>query len=132
MRILILAALLTASCAADPVPPDGAAEGTYAGSGRNALCIAGSGAGQRAGLIVYGEGNRNCSVSGTLVGGNLIPAGDAECRIPLAIEGEAVTLGAAPASCDYYCGYDKKLAGERFELAPGNAPVTDLAGDPLC
>ena len=48
MRILIVASLLTASCAAEPVQPKGVAEGTYAGAGRNALCIAGSGESQRA------------------------------------------------------------------------------------
>ena len=45
------------------------------------------GGAQRAGFIVYGEGDANCSASGRIeqagAGWALVPTGDAECRIPL-------------------------------------------------
>ena len=137
MRLLLLSALTLTACSNEPAArPSDVLAGTYIGAGRNALCIAGEGGVQRAGVIVYGEGDLNCSASGRLdpTGGTLmlIPSGETECRIPLNVAGEMVTIGAVPAACAYYCAPGARLEGQAFTRSAEALPVTDFAGDPLC
>jgi hypothetical protein len=134
------AALLAACSPAGQAPQDQAAAsiaaGTHLGTGRDALCVAGEGAAMRGGFIAFGEGDSNCSASGRIDAANgtlaLIPAGDAECRIPLKVEGGRIILGQASASCAYYCGPGASLDGKSFAAAVSNKPATDFGGSALC
>src|SRR5512139_1608445 len=110
--------------------------GTFAGEGRDRLCIAGEPGSYRGGLVVYGEGDINCSASGSIdtQGGKmaLVPRGETSCSIPVAIEGNTVRVGEVPASCSYYCGPGASLAGKSFSRSDTASKAVDLAGDPLC
>ncbi len=137
MRLPILFALALTACSNEPLaPPPDALTGSFVGTGRNALCLAGEGGARRAGVIVYGEGDLNCSASGRIeaTGGALalVPSGDAECRIALDVAGETVTIGAVPAACAYYCAPGARLEGQAFTRSAEALPVTDFAGGPLC
>jgi hypothetical protein len=135
MRTIIPMALLLVACSQQGENPS-IPTGTYAGQGRDRLCIAGEVGGYRAGLIAYGPGNMNCSAAGRLepVGAEwaLIPKGEGPCRIPIEIQGKMVTIGQPPAACDYYCGPGADLAGRIYNKADMGTKVVDLSGDPLC
>ena len=62
----------------------------------------------------------------------LVPKGEGDCRIPLVIEGNSVSVGRLPAACSYYCGPDATMAGKTYNRADTGAHAVDLAGDPLC
>jgi len=127
--------MLLAACSQQPAAPS-LATGTFAGEGRDRLCIAGEPGNYRAGLIAYGEGDVNCSAAGRLEGSDagwtLVPKGEGDCRIPLAIEGNSVRIGQTQATCSYYCGPGATMAGKSYNRADMGAAATDLAGDPLC
>ena len=135
MRPIFSLALFVAACSQQPEQPK-LATGTFTGEGRDRLCIAGAPDAYRAGLIAYGKGDLNCSASGRLemagTNWNLVPKGEGECRIPLAIEGNVVRVGQVPGACAYYCGPGAALAGKTYNRADMGAKVVDLAGDPLC
>ena len=135
MRRIIPFALLLAACSQEADQPE-LSIGTFSGEGRDRLCLAGEPGAYHAGLIAYGEGDRNCSAAGRLesagAGWALVPQGEEECRIPFSIQGNVVRVGQPPASCDYYCGPGAKLAGKSYNRSDMGAQVTDLAGDPLC
>jgi len=135
MRLVPALTLLLAACSKPPAEP-GPAPGTFAGEGRDRLCIAGEGAALRAGLIAYGEGNVNCSAAGSLQlagqGWVLVPKGEGDCRIPLEVAGNSVRIGQPPAACAYYCGPGAVMAGKTFNRTDMGAKAADLAGDPLC
>ena len=135
MRPILPLALLLAACSEQPAEPS-LATGTFAGEGRDRLCIAGDAGAYRAGLIAYGEGNVNCSAAGRLEpsarGWVLVPRGEGQCRIPLTIENNVVRVGQVPAACSYYCGPGATIAGKSYNRADMGAKATDLAGDPLC
>ena len=135
MRRFVPFALLLSACSQEPSQPQLAA-GTFAGEGRDRLCIAKEPGAYRAGLIAYGDGDMNCSASGRLEQADgqwtLVPRGEGECRIPLQIEGNSVRIGQPPAACDYYCGPGAKLAGKAYNRSDMGAKAVDLAGDPLC
>ena len=141
MRFILPATLLLAACSDQTSKPG--ISGIFAGGGRNALCIRGSTGQQRAGFIAYGEGGNNCSARGRVeadgAGWALVPSGEGECRIPLSVEGDRVSLGASHPSCAYYCGPSAAFAGKSFDRAnPADAvaaasnPMVDFAGEPLC
>lgn len=127
--------MLLAACSKQPAEP-ALVVGTFAGEGRDRLCIAGEAGAQRAGLIAYGQDNVNCSASGRLrqagEGWVLVPRGEGDCRIPLEIEDSKVRVGQPPAACSYYCGPGATMAGKSFSRATEASPAVDLAGDPLC
>jgi len=135
MRTIIPMALLLAACSRQPENPS-IPTGTYAGQGRDRLCIAGEAGGYRAGLIAYGQGDVNCSAAGKLepagAGWVLIPKGEGPCRIPIEIQGNVVRIGQPPAACAYYCGPSAEMAGRTYNRADMGAKAVDLAGDPLC
>jgi hypothetical protein len=135
MRPIIALALLLAACSQQPAEPS-IQTGTFAGRGRDRLCIAGESGALRAGLIVYGEGQTNCSASGALQpsgqGWLLIPKGEGDCRIPLDIAGNTVRIGQPPSACAYYCGPSATIAGKSFNRSDMGSTAVDLAGDPLC
>jgi hypothetical protein len=135
MRRFVPFALLLAACSQEPAPTQLTA-GTFAGEGRDRLCIAGEAGAYRAGLIAYGGGDANCSATGRLeqagTGWALVPRGEGECRIPLEIQGSSVRIGQPPAACAYYCGPGAGLAGKSFNRSDMGAKAVDLAGDPLC
>jgi hypothetical protein len=112
------------------------ATGTFAGEGRDRLCIAGEAGNYRAGFIAFGEGEVNCAASGRIDAQGsqvaLVPRGEGDCRIPLSAKGNTVRIGEVPASCSYYCGPGASMAGKSFIQTNGGAAATDLAGDPLC
>jgi hypothetical protein len=128
--------LITGCSGPKPTSAEQAELQSFSGSGRDRLCIAKQGGVQRAGLIVYGAGDSNCSASGTLVkaGSNwqLVPQGEGACRIGLAMSGSELAVTAVPAACTYYCAPGATLAGKRFARDAKASKVTDLAGDPLC
>ena len=141
MRCLIPAfALFASACAQEEPPPQassGLSPGIFAGRERDGLCISGIGAVQRAGFIVYGDGNSNCSASGTIEQAEgrwtLVPDGESACRIPLTPRGGTVTLGAAGAACAYYCAPGVSIDGKDFTRIESNSAMPkDVAGDPLC
>jgi len=110
--------------------------GTFAGAGRDRLCIAGEASASRAGLITYGEDNVNCSAAGSLQrsgqGWLLVPKGEGDCRIPIEIAGDRARIDPMPAACSYYCGPGATMAGKTFNRAETASKAVDLAGDPLC
>ena len=87
-------------------------------------------------MIVFGEGDVNCSASGRVeaAGGSfaLVPRGEGPCRVPFSVDGNVVRLGEVPAACSYYCGPGATMAGKAFSRSDMGAKVTDLAGDPFC
>ncbi len=135
MRPIHLLVLLLAACSQQPAEPT-LATGTFAGEGRDRLCLTGEPGAYRGGLIAYGEGNTNCSASGVIEtqGGKLalVPRGEGDCRMPLTVDGNTVRVGQVPAACSYYCGPGALLAGKSFNRADMGAKAVDLAGDPLC
>jgi hypothetical protein len=135
MRTIIPMALLLAACSQQAKNPS-IPTGTYAGQGRDRLCIAGEAGGYRAGLIAYGQGNVNCSAAGKLeptgAGWVLIPKGEGPCRIPIEMQGSGVRIGQPPAACAYYCGPGATMAGRTYNRSDMGAKAVDLAGDPLC
>ena len=106
---------------------------TFAGQGRDRLCL--DERGGRAGLITYGQGDANCSIRGAVQRSGeritIAPDGDDSCRVAGTIAGNEVTLGPRTPGCAYYCGPTADYSGRSF-TADNVAPVTDLAGDPLC
>ena len=137
MRFLILAVLLLSSCAKEEPGPPGIPAGTFAAGERDGLCISGLAGAQRAGFVVYGPGDTNCSASGRLQGSDanwtLVPEGEGECNIPLRIQGGTIALGRAAPSCAYYCAPGVTFEGKSFQRVEWNSrQVTDLAGDLLC
>ena len=130
MRPLLLA-LLLAACS--PQVPDQPPERSlYAGEGRDRLCLAGN----RAGFIVYGTGDANCSARGRLERqgaiGSFVPDGDEDCRIALSFADETVKFDTGQAACAYYCGPGADFAGKGFTRSDSASPAVDFAGDPLC
>ena len=137
MRFLILAVALTiTACAKEEAAAPTLAPGTYAGGGRDALCIAGQSGTQRAGFVVYGADDANCSASGRIEaageGWALIPSGDLDCKIPLSTGDGRISIGRVPPACAYYCGPGVTADGKSFGPVLQGKPTTDLAGDPLC
>jgi hypothetical protein len=135
MRRILPLAILLAACSQQPSKPS-IVPGTFAGEGRNRLCIAGESDSLRAGLIVFGQGDINCSASGRIEGQGsqlaLVPRGEGPCRIPLVVEGNVIRIGEGAASCSYYCGPGASMAGQSFNRSDMGATAVDLAGDPLC
>ena len=135
MKRTLLILPLIAACSREPAQPS-LAVGTFAGEGRDRLCIAGEPGAYRAGLIAYGEADSNCSASGRLeqagTGWALVPKGEGDCRIPVEIDGSSVRIGQPPAACSYYCGPNAMLGGKSFRSSANASPAVDFAGDPLC
>jgi len=132
--IFLIAAMLTA-CSQEAAQPS-LVTGTFAGEGRDRLCIVGKPDAYRAGLIAYGQGDANCSAAGRLeqagAGWVLIPKGEGRCRIPMEIKGSSVRTGQPPAACAYYCGPGTSLAGKSYNRSDMGAKAVDFAGASLC
>ena len=112
-----------------PAANPAAAAATFAGPGRDRLCLAG----QRAAFVSFAAtGDRNCTVRGTLVDDELVPEGDAACRIGVSREGDGLRLGPVTQACSYYCAAPASFAGKTFVRMDKPEPVADIAGDPLC
>ncbi|WP_294123376.1 hypothetical protein [Sphingomonas sp.] len=135
MRSIPCLVLLLVACSQQPAEPT-LTGGTFAGAGRDRLCIAGEAGAPRAGFIAYGEGDVNCSAAGRLQrsgqGWVLVPKGEGDCHIPLEIAENSARIGQPPAACSYYCGPGTKLAGKTFNRADAATKAVDLAGDSLC
>jgi len=135
MRAIFPFLLLLAACSKQPAGPE-LTGGPFVGAGRDRLCIAGEAGALRAGLIAYGNGDVNCSAAGKLERTEqdwvLVPKGEGDCRIPLKIEGDSVSVGQPPAACAYYCGPAATMAGKAFARSDAATKAVDLAGDPLC
>ena len=135
MRYILPLALLLAACSKQPAEPS-LPTGTFAGEGRDRLCIAGEPGNYRGGLIAYGDRDINCSASGRMEvqEGNLslVPRGEGGCRIPMAIQGNTVRIGEVTGACTYYCGPGATLTGKTFNKTDMGATAVDIAGDPLC
>jgi hypothetical protein len=138
MRIIALSTmLLLAGCSPSNPAPSALAVGNYVGSGRNALCIAGSPGKQRAGFIIYGEGNQNCSARGSIseergLAWVMKPDGDEACRFDFSVSEGRLIPGPAQPQCAYYCGPVVPRKAEQFVLDTKVPAAADLAGDPLC
>ena len=135
MRFALPLALLLTACSQQPAKPS-LTTGTFAGDGRDRLCIAGEPGKYRAGLIVFGADDVNCSASGRLErtepGWSLVPKGEGDCRIPLTIDGNIVRIGKVPAACAYYCGQGADYGGKALTKNASASPAVDFYGDPLC
>jgi len=117
------------------MPPNGAdisaVTDTYAGSGNDRLCY--NAETKRMGTITFGAAATNCSMRGSFDGSSLRPDGDERCQVPVAIEGNRITLiNQGGPDCAYYCGPGASLEGKTFARMDRPEPVTDLGGDPLC
>lgn len=137
MRWLLILCILAAAACSKVAPEQGLSSGIYKSGALDALCVAKAEGGERGGLIVYGEGETNCSLSGRIEasGGGyvLVPAGEGGCRIGLAETGGSISIGSVPGACSYYCAPGASLSGKRFKrVAAQGRKVVDLAGDPLC
>jgi len=137
MRILLcLLVLGTAACSKAAGPGD-ALVGVYRGSDRDGLCVAREGEALKAGLITFGDGASNCSLTGRaeIRGDALVitPRGDSECSVEIRVANGAATLGGRSQACAFYCGPEADYAGRVLRKAPDAASiVSDFAGDPLC
>jgi hypothetical protein len=91
----------------------------------------------KAGLIIYSDGDTNCSLSGRaeLDGGSVIvtPRGDSKCQVEIRVANGVAQIGPRTQACTYYCGPEADYAGRQLRKVP-DAPSTviDLAGGPLC
>ena len=135
MQRLILFALILSGCRAGNAPTQ---TSLYHGEGRDRLCVVPDGDGYRAGLIAYGAGDSNCSLSGRAAfdGRKLTmsPRGDPACIVTATVaEGVARVVPLAP-SCAYYCAPGAEMSSRSFrKIARGDpAEARDFAGDPLC
>lgn len=109
---------------------EGATTALFAGQGRDRMCLKPDGG---AAVITYAaSGDASCTLRGDLKGGVLSPVGDAGCRVATVLEGDRIRLGRAGPGCAYYCGPGAVLEGKTFVRMDKPAPVTDIAGDPLC
>jgi hypothetical protein len=144
---LLLAALSLAGCdqtepeVAAATPAAAAAGGSYAGEGRDRMCLK-SGE-PDGGLITYAAtADANCSLrfatryaEGSTTAGTLEASNDPACTISFTRKddgGGAFTLGVPSPGCAYYCGPGASLNGKSFVRMDKAEPVTDLAGDLLC
>jgi len=139
MRIEIAIVALIAASACDRIPDNSQLKGVYAGQGRDALCLVAPMGSEKlgAGIVTYGSGDNNCTLTGevrTAEGAIAFYADhDDACHFALNQESEALVLPQQiPASCSYYCGPGASLAGKRFEKREGASRPADFAGDPLC
>ncbi|HEU0310337.1 MAG TPA: hypothetical protein VFR36_03850 [Sphingomicrobium sp.] len=136
MRTLLVIVMLLSACSQQPASETSIATGTFAGQGRDRLCIVGEPGAYRGGLIAFGQGDGNCSASGRIEAQGdqivLVPRGEGACRIPMTLEGNVIRIADVPAACAYYCGPGARLAGKAYNRADMGAQAVDLAGDPLC
>jgi hypothetical protein len=138
MRALLFPLLFLSACkqqeqqpAAVNAPVAAAVTSVYVGSGRDRLCY--NADSKRMGVITYGAAETNCAIRGSFDGSSLKPDGDTKCQVPVAIEGNRITLiNQGNAECAYYCGPDASYAGKTFDRMDNQPPVTDIAGDLLC
>lgn len=138
MRAMVLSLFLLTACkqqeqqpAAVDAPIAATLTGVYGGSGRDRLCY--NADSKRMGMITYGPKETNCAIRGSFDGSSLRPDGDTKCQVPVAIEGNRITLiNEGGSECAYYCGPDASFAGKTFDRMDNQPPVTDIAGDPLC
>ncbi|WP_293943230.1 hypothetical protein [Sphingomonas sp.] len=135
MRYSLLIAVMLSACSAKEQA--GPAPGTFAGAGRDRLCIAGEGELLRAGLITYAaQGDANCSMAGKLERKGeawvLIPRGEGECQLALTVDQSGARIASVPGACSYYCGPGASLAGRSFKRDSKAAQAIDFAGSKLC
>ena len=130
MRILLIALLIAACSPKAPKPP--ADKLLFAAAERDRLCVAG----ERGGLIVYGEGEANCSARGRIERSGdrlvLFPDADSDCRIEAKVMGDRLLLGTRSEACAYYCGPGADYGGKSMTKSQSDSPAVDFAGDPLC
>ena len=135
MRRVLPLLILIAGCSAKP-DDAGPPSGSFSGGGRDRLCIAHREGGVRAGIITYGAGDSNCSVTGTLAragaGWQLTPQGEGACKIALSIDGAAVGVTSVAASCSYYCAPGATLTGKTFKRDATAGIVSDFGGEAIC
>ena len=128
--------ILCAACGESPTPmePERTAE-TWR-NGRDGLCLVREGQALKAGLIVYGPDNMNCSLAGPAARDGdrlqITPRGDAACRVEIRLEGNRAVLGERPPACSYYCGPSANYSRRTLERSANGASVTDFAGGALC
>ena len=133
-RLLLAAALAIAACDRAPPPPEAPVEAeVWQANARDRLCLKGN----RAGFIVYGLGNANCSARGRAVRSDdqasLVPDGESRCVFVVELDGGSATLRpGSGGGCGYYCAPGAAIGATAWTRAPAGASATDLAGEPLC
>ena len=137
MRIIITLALLVSACSGTtPDKGRALAVGTYAGDGRDRLCVVGEAGVQRAGFISYGPSQANCTMSGTIEAKGarfvLKPASDSRCAVDVSVNDGRVSLAPGTLACSYYCGPGATFANKSFKRDDKATPAVDFAGDKLC
>ena len=137
MRIIITLALLVSACSGTtPDKGPALAVGTYAGDGRDRLCVVGEAGVQRAGFISYGPSQANCTMSGTIEAKGarfvLKPASDSRCAVDVSVNDGRVSLAPGTLACSYYCGPGATFANKSFKRDDKATPAVDFAGDKLC
>ena len=136
MRRFFLLALALSGC--KPAGPAPQAAALYRGEGRDRLCLGPDGDGLRAGLVAYGAGDSNCSLSGAAVldgqALTITPRGDPACTVTATVAGGVARFAPLPAACAYYCAPGVALDGRSFQKVEGADPAEakDFAGDRLC
>ena len=137
MRIIITLALLVSGCSGKaPDKGPAMAVGSYAGEGRDRLCVVGEPGVQHAGFISYGSGEANCTMSGTIESKGAVfvlnPKGDSRCSVELSVNDGRVSLAPGTPACSYYCGPGATFANMNFRRDDKATPAVDLAGEKLC
>jgi hypothetical protein len=93
------------------------------------------------GLVVWGDGQKSCSGSGTASRSGdrlqLKMTGDETCTLDARISGSEILLPQdVPDGCAYYCAPQARMNGVKFtQVGTGRddaAKAKDLVGDPLC
>jgi len=140
MRFTYLLILLLAACSdqASQQPADLSVDtGTYAGQGRDRLCLAKSAQTWTIGVVTYGGGDFNCTFRGkvrTAEHGMLAEAAaDPACKLVITPDGSTLRIEVPDKkACEYYCGPGATLADRSFKHDNAATPAVDFAGEPLC
>ena len=103
-----------------------------AAQGRGGVCVEPD----NAAFLLADEGPASCMAQGQIVtegeGLSFVPRGDAQCAIPLTLEGDTLTFGDGGEACAFYCGGGLELAGRSARRTDSLEPLTDIAGEALC
>ncbi|MBB3763290.1 hypothetical protein [Sphingomicrobium lutaoense] len=133
----MLALLLSACSATEQSQPSETAaslpDGLWMADERSGLCKAG----EEAAYVIHAADGSNCMAQGAIEQGetglSFRPRGDANCTVPISMDGEGLVIGSGADACDYYCAGSASLPSPLLRSAGENrAILKDGGGDPIC